>query len=175
MIELETELMTYGGLPGSTGCPTFRQDMPKGSEIRAYWAATRLWEEKGLDGPRDLLDKEMCFACTRVGIPIQRCHIIPVCKGGSNHVANLHMLCRVCHEDSEHLVTVASYWPWLIERTMVDATTSTFRTHGVNFHSALERYRPGLGYEIFVALGQESIRLMGMAPLDPPDPGRSGP
>lgn len=32
-------------------------------------------------------------------------HIIPLCRGGSNHASNLRLLCRVCHalrEDTAH-------------------------------------------------------------------------
>lgn len=59
-----------------------------------------------------------CFACGNVIIPIHRCHIIPASSGGSNLNNNLHLLCRVCHIQSEGIALFGEefYWKWLAQK-----------------------------------------------------------
>ena len=49
-----------------------------------------------------------CFACGDCN-NLERCHIIPICYGGSNNVDNIHLLCRACHLESEGIKV---YWTW---------------------------------------------------------------
>jgi hypothetical protein len=43
---------------------------------------------------------------------IERAHIVPDRDGGSPGPENLHLLCRRCHFESDHLAPSA-YWHWL--------------------------------------------------------------
>lgn len=51
-----------------------------------------------------------CFACGRTGI-LDRAHIIPKHKGGSDKLSNLHLLCRSCHAESDFFYG-KRYWRW---------------------------------------------------------------
>jgi hypothetical protein len=60
---------------------------------------------------------------------LDRAHIFPRCKGGSDGVENLHLLCATCHEDSEYLESPDVYMNWLIERTVIDKMFSFSRRY----------------------------------------------
>jgi hypothetical protein len=49
-----------------------------------------------------------------------RAHIVPRWDGGSDRAANLHLLCRICHEISEGYDGL-SYWRWFREQTFQTA------------------------------------------------------
>lgn len=56
-----------------------------------------------------------CWAC---GIEnpyeLHRAHILPLQSGGTNDCSNFHLLCYVCHYESEHLFYEAyEQWFWL--------------------------------------------------------------
>lgn len=86
-----------------------RSKMPSVKEIRDYWIDPAKWLAHGID--RDLLAIfQGCFACGWAGST--RCHILAHHKGGTETVDNLHILCPVCHEQSENLDGLA-YWRWI--------------------------------------------------------------
>ena len=58
---------------------------------------------------RDAYDNS-CMACGLEG-ELHRSHINPICNGGGNEPENLHLLCRVCHTESEAWVGDA-YTAW---------------------------------------------------------------
>jgi hypothetical protein len=97
-----------------------RKDMPKHGAIVQFWCDT-LIEKHGkywLDVFEDLgyindkIAKESpCFACGSYGEILHRAHIVAICEGGSNHVNNIHLLCRACHAQSEYL-NLEMYWQW---------------------------------------------------------------
>lgn len=80
-----------------------RASMPCKKEIYDYWAERidGLDEDRYNFGP--LKDHYCCFACGSYH-RIERAHIVPLCDGGTNDVSNLHLLCAMCHIDSEMLV-----------------------------------------------------------------------
>ena len=45
-----------------------------------------------------------CMACGVVAHQIDRAHIIALQNGGTNDVSNFHLLCTVCHGESENLI-----------------------------------------------------------------------
>lgn len=51
-----------------------------------------------------------CFACGRAGV-LDRAHIVPRHKGGSDDLSNLHLLCKSCHAESD-LFHGRQYWRW---------------------------------------------------------------
>ena len=46
---------------------------------------------------------DMCWGCG-VDWPIERCHLLARCKGGSNEADNLVLLCKFCHNH------IQEYW-----------------------------------------------------------------
>ncbi len=52
-----------------------------------------------------------CMACGVVAHQIDRAHIIASQSGGTNDVSNFHLLCTVCHGESENLKD-KSYEQW---------------------------------------------------------------
>jgi hypothetical protein len=76
--------------------------------------------------------EKSCFACGVNGKTIDSAHIVPrtqyceeflnceVNKENVNKPANIHLLCRLCHVESEMLIGIA-YWHWLsIKSTIFD-------------------------------------------------------
>lgn len=43
---------------------------------------------------------------------LERCHVIPVARGGSNHPCNLVMMCKQCHKDNPDSVEEGLFWWW---------------------------------------------------------------
>lgn len=91
--------------------------LPKKSEIREHWAAW-LAEIGKFDSIEEATEADYCFACG-FEFTTQRAHILAHCHGGSDGVENLHLLCRGCHLDSEHLSGEA-YFEWLKKRAVYD-------------------------------------------------------
>ena len=54
---------------------------------------------------------KICFACG-CDAGTQRAHIVPVCKGGTNELSNLHLLCIECHAESEFIEVKEVYFEW---------------------------------------------------------------
>jgi len=114
-----------------------RGGMPTAKRVREYWSL-KIYKLKGFDSPEEFLEDEWCFAC---GLQIgkarpERAHIIAVCDGGSNDVSNIHMLCEICHKDSEFL-TISDYWEWFFERSALDMVMSGAARKGVNLSCLL--------------------------------------
>lgn len=57
-------------------------------------------------------EHETCFACGAIAIT-DRAHILARSCKGSNKNSNLHLLCKVCHAESEYLDGI-NYWAWII-------------------------------------------------------------
>lgn len=55
-------------------------------------------------------DDDECMACGRAHA-LHRAHIMPRCAGGTDEPDNLHLLCPICHRDSEFFVGEA-YDAW---------------------------------------------------------------
>ena len=102
--------------------------MPTEIAIRRHWAAS-LWALKGFDSASEFMERGTCFACGMDGN--ERAHIVARAAGGADDVENLHILCGVCHKDSERLEGVR-YMAWLAERTTVDRLMSEAMRCGFN-------------------------------------------
>jgi hypothetical protein len=91
------------------------RSMPKKADIVKYWLPILIESEKyWMDFYYDCGIKEngnVCFACGTEGI-VERCHIIPKQKGGSDIVSNIHLLCRECHMESEIFTHEEIYNTW---------------------------------------------------------------
>lgn len=77
-----------------------------------------------LDGDDD--DRKLrcvCFACGNPFGRHERAHITAHANGGSEDVANLHILCLSCHLESEHIGSEAAYWVWF--------NNIEFRSYGI--------------------------------------------
>jgi|DEB0MinimDraft_10_1074344.scaffolds.fasta_scaffold00223_18 hypothetical protein len=62
-----------------------------------------------------LLPLNECWACgVEDPVELHRAHIFPLQSGGTNDCGNFHLLCYVCHYESEHLIEQAyEQWFWL--------------------------------------------------------------
>lgn len=86
-----------------------RRKMAKREAVWDYWLnrlGARVFQEKGIE-----ISPDGCFACGD-GRYLERAHIQAHSEGGSGDVENLHLLCKACHFESEHLAGVR-YWDWL--------------------------------------------------------------
>lgn len=96
--------------------------MPSAIKIRDHWAA-RLSRGIYRKFPSYAFaaDSYCCFACRLDGerYALQRAHIVPAWRGGPDWVGNLHLLCSVCHRESEDLWG-RPYWRWFLRRRLRD-------------------------------------------------------
>jgi hypothetical protein len=134
--------------------------MPKPKAIYDYWTiglGKNTLLEKGIEIPEqfrlgdDVKRSEKVLACFACGDhEVQRCHIFPLTKGGTNTVENLHLLCPSCHVESELLVGDL-YWRWL--KYQFDTEWEPFTEH-------IHQRRVKLGYdekEFFRLLNDKEI------------------
>jgi len=65
------------------------------------------------------LSLSVCWACgVENPIEIHRAHIFPLQSGGTNDCDNFHLLCYVCHYESEHLID-KQYEQWFELKTIM--------------------------------------------------------
>jgi len=106
-----------------------RKSMPSKKSIRAYWAKRLVALGKFDSVHHGWFLNDACFACRMLwsdNTPdgnTERCHILAHADGGTETVDNLHLLCYVCHKDSEYLSGKA-YWKWFIKRLPSDGIIS---------------------------------------------------
>jgi len=89
--------------------------MPSKNKIKQFWES-KLIELNKFD-KNEIFDDDYCFACGWL-IETERCHITAHCITQSDDVSNLHLLCRQCHKNSEHLGCnpndLSDYWDWFM-------------------------------------------------------------
>lgn len=102
--------------------------MPTERAIREHWA-DRLWRDKGYDSRAEFMERGTCFACGMEGN--ERAHIVARVAGGNDDLENLHVLCGVCHKDSEFL-DGEKYMSWLMQRNAIDRLISEAMRYGFN-------------------------------------------
>lgn len=114
---LDSESATSLVFAGNAGYTP--RKMPTSRDIYRHWGITlvklnkfdSLFEVE--DGIADGEDG-ICWGCGYCGRgSLERAHILPRMLGGSDDVANLHMLCAVCHKISEDLWG-KEYWDWFM-------------------------------------------------------------
>jgi len=83
------------------------------NRISVFWEHNPFWKvlDKSIDG------EGYCYACgARFGketpFHLEAAHIHPLRNGGTSSYANHHLLCKICHAESEALEGV-DYWLWL--------------------------------------------------------------
>ena len=70
-----------------------RNSMPTKKQICEYW-----------DGHPDLsVLTDTCWRCGVISRHLERAHILPKIEGGTNDESNLHLLCKMCHKQTEWL------------------------------------------------------------------------
>lgn len=90
--------------------------------IRTFWADC-FWRDpwRKFDSPEECLEADYCFACGMLWeVPTDRSHIVARVWGGQDELSNIHLLCPLCHEESE-LHQGMSYWRWLRRQSAFDA------------------------------------------------------
>ena len=110
-----------------------KRAMPTEKAIRGFWA-DELWQKKGFDSKEEFLETGTCFACGMDGS--EKAHIKARSVGGVDDVSNIHILCGVCHKDSEYL-DGGRYLAWLISRTPLDMIMSASAKRGINLSQFL--------------------------------------
>lgn len=114
-----------------------RKSIPSEMKIRRHWAPL-LWDKKGFDSEDEMMELGICFACGFTNMDsstLDRSHITPRCYGGSDTEENIHMLCKLCHKDSEGMAKLGDqsrYWKWFYERSGLDRFVSEATRSGVN-------------------------------------------
>jgi HNH endonuclease len=106
------------------------------SLIREFWDMTSLWLFKGFDRG-ELLERGTCFAC---GWEFSHCkkyecdiaHIVPRYIDKNDSIDNLHMLCTLCHYDSEYIESEGPYWEWFFSRTMLSPGISVMARRNID-------------------------------------------
>lgn len=114
----------------STKLGASKRKMPSERAIRIHWSE-RLWQVKGFDSVVEFMENGTCFACGWNDGAAERAHIHARCNGGIDTAENLHMLCRICHKDSEGLEG-ERYWEWLMQRNALDRSISAAIRRGFN-------------------------------------------
>lgn len=138
-----------------------RADMPKWAAVFDFWSNTSLPKIK--NGFPSKFSENRCFACGvrySGGLKLERAHIQPLWTGGTNEEINIHLLCHVCHKDSEDLGRpdkpqgMERYWAWFFARTEKHRMISSrLRGGDPGVFDSLE----GCDIEVFVKV----MRLMG--------------
>lgn len=93
----------------------------KRSAIINYWSG--VMRILGKIKSTDVLN--CCFACSLWDVPLEKCHITPKSKGGSNLEDNLHLLCPRCHKASEGLED-QNYWTWFCNRSLMCTLSESY-------------------------------------------------
>ena len=63
----------------------------------------------------------MCLLCERDDLFLTKDHIVPICKGGTNHITNVQPVCFPCNKLKDGLIldlraleaTINEWFPWL--------------------------------------------------------------
>jgi HNH endonuclease len=74
------------------------------------WACGRWWEDKYDISNSDASMKEIRKIWNDV--PLQRCHIVPVSLGGSNHPSNIFLMCPDCHNQQPNTKSREAFLRW---------------------------------------------------------------
>ena len=112
--------------------------LPTKKKIRQYWCE-RLWEGKGYDSPSEFLNDNLCFACgfdNPFDWSLESAHILARVWGGDDTEENIHLLCHICHTDSENL-SGEKYWDWFWKRNSIDMLFSCAAQNGFSMSSLL--------------------------------------
>lgn len=108
--------------------------MPTEITIRTHWAG-RLWRAKGYDSEAEFMERGTCFACGLDGN--ERAHILARSAGGGDTPENIHILCGVCHKDSEYM-DGGRYLAWVLERSPMDRLMSEAARSGFNLSAMMQ-------------------------------------
>jgi hypothetical protein len=88
-----------------------RKNIPSRKKIIDYWANINHPLDDGQFAVKNGA-YERCFACGANHRRLERAHIVPARLGGTVDCSNLHILCNICHLESEKFETADSYWKW---------------------------------------------------------------
>ena len=127
--------------------------MPSKEAIYEYWMDGPGWEEWENQGICHLPGAFDCFACGDC-LLIERAHIVPIWKGGSDDCSNLHLLCRSCHTESEHLTAHRAYWNWLRSKNEDD-----WQPAGMHGLRRLQRSNPEATLERMLRIYEKGVPI----------------
>lgn len=82
-----------------------------GGTTIAFGAINQFWRQSyQLSKYLHTEENKCCYACGSTS-NLERAHILAKVSGGSDYASNFHILCRLCHAESENL-DGADYWIW---------------------------------------------------------------
>ncbi|MGT2757313.1 HNH endonuclease [Streptococcus ovuberis] len=79
------------------------------NEIADYWTNKVCESELSVDWSEA---RERCWRCARK-TKLERCHIIPHSRGGTDRPSNFVLLCKRCHLENPNVVDPEIMWDWL--------------------------------------------------------------
>lgn len=98
-----------------------RVEPPSWQQIASYWTGRNI-PGSDKDACTDS-DEPSCFACgwhnggsdayTRPAKGLERAHVVPHSRGGSNEVDNFALLCKRCHQEAPDTADAAWFWRWV--------------------------------------------------------------
>ena len=141
--------------------PKRRHNLPSKTKIFEHWE-DRVHEFGIYEDFQGMLSDEECWACGK-GPNVQRCHIVPYSRGGSDVEENLVLLCPTCHVDSEGLQPTM-FWRWMREmrrlkwQTPLRHSLERFAMPGYSFEGTLELFAK-FGGEVGVWLMKKEFGL----------------
>jgi len=83
--------------------------LPSKKVIKEHWREMLVGFKFDSDFEYD--EADYCWACGMYNGPTQRAHISARCNSHDDSAGNLHLLCGMCHKDSEFLEG-EEYWDW---------------------------------------------------------------
>jgi hypothetical protein len=101
---------------------------PSKDSISNHWISFLLQNKKA--SHKSFIYESACFACGCVTKHLDRAHIKPVISGGSDNLDNLHLLCKICHKESEFLED-DEYWQWFFAMSIQKRKAIEYLKYGV--------------------------------------------
>ena len=119
--------------------------LPTKHQIKRFWKDKIVNIKKDIFESTDMFDNgDYCFACGLLtNNHTEMAHIVARCSGGTDDVDNIHLLCSVCHKESE-IIEGDKYFEWLKTRNHFDTILTIL-------------YKKD--YELFKTVREESEKL----------------
>lgn len=100
--------------------------LPTKRQIKNYWKDRIVdMKKNAFDSIEQLDSADYCFSCGIItNNHTERAHILARCNGGEDTVDNLHLLCSICHKESE-ILDGEDYFEWFKKRNHIDCFLDT--------------------------------------------------
>ena len=113
-----------------------KRKMPSKETVKIHWQEPMVNSGK-FDSLSEFHEDDYCFACG-MKAHTQRAHILPKNRGGSDDASNIHLLCEVCHKQSE-FISGADYDRWLRGQSAISMALGIYAYNGLGAQELLSR------------------------------------